>query len=192
MKAYRELPSNFREIFTLDLQKDKKTALLVNGAAIIIMLAMGVPMHFYIPVTSLFDFSQGFGMYILRIGVLILGYVAYVILHEAVHGVAMKICGTEKCRFGFTGMYAFACSDDYYDKKAFIFIAMAPVVLWGVVLTILNMVVPTAWFWVVYFIQIGNISGAAGDFYVTYKFSKMPKDILISDCGVGMTVYSAE
>ena len=26
--------------------------------------------------------------------------------------------------------------------------------------------------------------------YVTAKFSKMPKDILVQDSGVGMTVYS--
>lgn len=56
----------------------------------------------------------------------------------------------------------------------------------------MNLFVPQNWFWVVYFIQIFNISGAAGDFYVTAKFSKMPDDILISDSGIGMKVYSAE
>ena len=43
-----------------------------------------------------------------------------------------------------------------------------------------------------YFIQITNISGGAGDLYVTFKFSRMPSDILVQDSGVGMTVYSAE
>ncbi len=192
MKAYRELPSNFKEIFSVDLQKDKKKALLINGAATIIMLLMGVSMHFYIPITSLFDFSDGLVVYILRISTLMVSYVTYIILHEAVHGVAMKICGTKKCKFGFTGLYAYAGSDDYYDKKGYLFIAMAPVVFWGIILAILNVVVPTSWFWVVYFVQIGNISGAAGDLYVTYKFSKLPNDILVHDSGVGMKVYSAE
>ena len=102
----------------------------------------------------------------------------------------MKICGTKKVKYGFTGMYAFAGSEDYYDKKSYIFIALAPVVLWGIVLAIVNCFVPVEWFWVVYMIQIMNISGAAGDLFVTVKFSRFPQDILIRDHGVGMKVYS--
>lgn len=44
-------------------------------------------------------------------------------------------------------------------------------------------------FWVVYFIQITNISGAAGDLYITFRFRKLPNDILINDTGVEMRVY---
>ena len=79
-----------------------------------------------------------------------------------------------------------------YDKKNYFFIALAPVILWGVVLAILNVFVPEQWFWVVYYIQIANVSGAAGDLYVTVKFSKMPKDILVTDSGVEMKVYSKQ
>ena len=63
---------------------------------------------------------------------------------------------------------------------------------WGVVLTVLLIIVPRNWFWTVYFIQMMNISGAAGDLFVTFKFMKMPKDILVMDTGVGMTVYSKQ
>lgn len=59
-------------------------------------------------------------------------------------------------------------------------------------LAIINVLVPYEWFWVVYLIQLINLSGAAGDLFVTVRFSKMPKDILVRDYGVGMTVYSAE
>lgn len=75
-------------------------------------------------------------------------------------------------------------------KKAYIFIALAPVVLWGIVLAVINAFVPEAWFWVVYLLQVINLSGAAGDLFVTVKFSRFPKDILVRDYGVGMTVYS--
>ena len=89
-------------------------------------------------------------------------------------------------------MYAFVGSSDYYDKTAYIFIALAPVVIWGIVLAIVNLLVSVEWFWVVYFIQIMNLSGAAGDLYVTVKFSRLPKDVLIQDYGVGMKVFSKE
>ncbi len=192
MKAYNQLPEGYKELFSINLQKDKKLALFVNLIGLVVMLVMGVPMHFYIPITTLFDFSDGMVVYWVRFASLLVFLILYLILHEAVHGIAMKMCGTKKIKFGFTGMYAFAGSDDYYDKKSYIIIALAPVVVWGIVLAIINCLVPENWFWVVYFIQIGNISGAAGDIYVTAKFSKLPKDILVNDCGVGMTVYSAE
>ena len=192
MKSYNTLPEGYKEIYSVDLQKDKKAALLVNVIGVIIMLVMGVPMHFVVPATKLFDMSAGLGAYFLRFGALIVLMVAYMILHELVHGVAMKLCGTKKVKYGFTGMYAFAGSEDYYNKKPYIFIALAPVVLWGVVLAVINPFVQEQWFWIVYFIQIFNISGAAGDFFVTAKFSRMPKDILIKDHGVGMVVYSRE
>lgn len=192
MKAYNQLPAGYKEILSINLQKDKKLALLINLMGLFIMLVMGIPMHFYIPISTLFDFSQGFGAYCARFVVMIISIVLYMVLHELVHGIVMKMCGTKKIKYGFTGMYAFAGSDDYYDKKSYIIIALVPVVVWGIVLAIINCLVPENWFWVVYFIQISNISGAAGDMYVTARFSKFPKDILVNDCGVGMTVYSAE
>lgn len=192
MKAKQVLPEGYQEIFSVNLQKDTKIAVLVNVLAVVIMLVMAVPMHFHISISSLFDMSQGLGVYAMRFGLLILLIVVYLVLHELVHGITMKILGTKKVKYGFTGLYAFAGSDDYYDKKSYIAIALAPIVVWGIVLAAINAVVPYKWFWVVYFIQIMNVSGAAGDLYVTVKFSRMPKDILVRDSGIGMTVYSAQ
>lgn len=192
MKAYSALPENYNEIFSVNLQKDKKKSILVNSFALLIAAVMIVPVHFIIPITELFSVGEDMKMYFIRFAVLLILSVLYIILHEAVHGVAMKICGTKKIKYGFTGIYAFAGSNDYYDKKSYIFIALAPVVLWGIVLAAVNFFVPREWFWVIYFVQISNISGAAGDFYVTAKFSRFPKDILVKDYGVGMTVFSAE
>ena len=87
---------------------------------------------------------------------------------------------------------AFVGSNAYYCRKHYIIIALAPIVVWGVVLGIVNVLVPEDWFYVVYMIQMTNISGAAGDLYVSWKMNRLPEDILIQDSGVAMTVYSAE
>ena len=192
MKALQVLPEGYKEIFSVNLQKNKKTAVLINTVAVVIGLVMGISMHFHISIATLFDMEKGLGAYSLRFAALLILNLIYIILHELVHGITMKICGTKKVKYGFTGIYAFAGSSDYYDKRNYIIIALAPVVLWGIVLGVINYFVPTDWFWVIYFIQIANISGAAGDMYVTAKFSKMPKDILVTDNGVEMTVYSKE
>ena len=188
MKAVQTLPEGYWEIYSCDLKQDKKLALLVNGIALAITVALLLLGRCFVPLWELSSLFRHKGM--LPVLLAIFGsLVAYIILHEAVHGLAMKIVGTTKVRYGFTGAYAYAGSDDYYNKKAYIFIALAPVVLWGVVLAVACALVPTQWFWVIYFVQLQNLGGAAGDFYVTVKFSRFSKDILVRDYGVGMKVF---
>lgn len=189
MKAIGVLPEDYGEIYSLNLQKDKRTAIIVNLLALAIAAVMAVSMNFFVPVTSVFDMSGGIVRYFLRLAALIVLMVLYMVLHELVHGIAMKLCGTKRVKYGFNGLYAFAGSEDYYDKKSYIFIALAPIVLWGTVLAAINFFVPTEWFWIVYMIQLINISGAAGDLFAAVKFSRMPKDILIQDSGVSMRVF---
>lgn len=192
MKAYSNLPDGYKEIYSIDLQKDKKMALLVNLLSVVIAAAVAVPMHFHISFLTLYDMSVGIGVYFLRLAVMLVGMVAYIVLHELVHGVTMKLFGTKKVKYGFTGLYAFAGSDDYYDKGSYVIIALAPIVVWGIVLAVIGALVPTEWFWAVYIIQVFNLAGAAGDLFVSFKFAKLPSDILVRDHGVGMTVYSAK
>ena len=189
MKAIGVLPEDYGEIYSLNLQKDKRAAIIVNLLALAIAAVMAVSMNFFVPVTSVFDMSGGIVRYFLRLAALIVLMVLYMFLHELVHGIAMKLCGTKRVKYGFTGLYAFAGSEDYYDKKSYIFIALAPIVLWGTVLAAVNFFVPTEWFWIVYMIQLINISGAAGDLFAAVKFSRMPKNILIQDSGVSMRVF---
>ena len=182
MKAKQTLPYGYQEIFSLDLQNGKKAPMFVNMIALSIAVIMFVPMNFFMPLTRylFFDMTKGF----------ILASLSYIILHELVHGMTMKYFGCQKVKYGFIGLYAYAGSEDFFDKKSYIVIALAPVVLWGIVLLIINLLVSDEWIWIVYLIQITNISGAAGDFYVTAKFLKMPEDILVKDRGVSMTVYA--
>ena len=41
-------------------------------------------------------------------------------------------------------------------------------------------------------IQIANIAGSAGDYYVIFHFLFLPDDILVYDTGTAMTIYSAQ
>lgn len=192
MKSLQSLPEGYRQIFSVDLTKNKKTALLLNLASLIVMLTMGIPAHILkLPISSIM-FNEDGSYTVVKYLVMFALLIAYIILHELVHGATMKLFGTKKVRYGFKLYCAYAGSDDYYDKKSYIIIALAPVVLWGMVIGIINFFVPDEWFWVVYILQIANISGATGDAYVTAKFSRMPSDILVRDSGVGMTVWSKE
>ena len=102
----------------------------------------------------------------------------------------MKKFSGVKPKYGFTGLYAYAGSSAYFNRKCYIIIALAPVVIWGIVLAVLQICLWGIWAWIIYFIQIANISGAAGDIYVTCKMSRMPENILVNDTGIEMTIYS--
>ena len=189
MKSYIDLPETYVEIEKVDF-KEKKLALKINGLALIVMILMAVVANHFVPIFSLFIMEEGLLIYFLRTIVLLIGIFAYIILHEAVHGIFMKYYGKAKPDFGLTLMYAYAGSKAYFCKKHYIIIALAPIVIWGVVLAVANVLVPISWFWCIYCIQIMNISGAMGDLYMTWKLQTMQKDILIQDSGVGMIIYA--
>ena len=189
MKAFQILPEGYGQICTIDLQKDKKTALAVNLLAVAIAVVLIAAMCFIVPLSSLFAGVDEALTVALRLFLVAFLTIVYLVLHEAVHGIAMKLCGTKKIAYGFTMTYAYAGSKDFYDRSAYIFIALAPVVLWGVVLAVVCLLVPAGWFWPIYIIQVVNLSGAAGDLFVTAKILRLPKDVLVCDTGVSTTVY---
>ncbi len=186
MKNVKELPEGYSEILSVDLQKNKRLAVFVNALAIVIAVLMIVP-------AVIFVYPDiGLSELFIQALVTFAGVFVYIILHELTHGVFMRLFGCRKPKFGFTGLYAYARADCYFAKLPYIVIALAPVVIWGLILLVLNIALPLSWFYPVYIIQVMNISGAAGDIYVTARFIFMPNDILVFDTGAAMTVYSKE
>ena len=191
MQTVETIPEGYHKIFSLHLQKNKKVAVLVNLLALLIAAVMAVPALFLVPIRSLFD-QTNLPLYFLRFGVLLAGMLLYIILHEWTHGLAMSQFSQNKVKYGWSGLYAYAGSDDDCPKTPYVRIALAPLVLWGILLTIVLLLVPEDWFWVVYWLQIFNVSGAAGDLYVVWRFRKLPREILIQDNGISMSVFAKE
>lgn len=192
MKTTTNLPDDYREVYAVDLEKNKKSSLYVNLLAVAITAIMILCMNFIIPLSSLFEDHIGAPDLIIRLLVLLVLLLAYIVLHELTHGIAMKICGCKKITYGFSGMYAYACASEFFCKTPYLFVALAPVFLWGIVLSVAGLLVPVSWFWIFYVIQIANIAGAAGDYYVVFHFFFLPDDILVYDTGTTMTVYSKQ
>ena len=191
-KAIQKLPENYREIELIDLQKNRKQSIIVNGLAVVICLTMFFLMSIRINIFDWFD-SLNESQMIIRLVVVSVGYFAYIIAHELTHGVTMKLMGGKQVKYGFTGLYAFAGSEeDYFSRKPYMCIAMAPVVVWGIIFLVLQLALGESWLWVIYFLQMGNLGGAAGDLYVTFKMLKMPDSVYVKDTGVNMTVYDRQ
>ena len=186
----QQLPPNSVKLDEINLQKDRRTALIVNGAALVVMIAMGFGMNLIVPVSEMFSLDGGWVPVTVRMLILAAGYLAYIVLHELTHAAVMRLFGATRVIFGFTGIYAYAGSrKDYFDKACYRIIALAPLVLWGLVFAVTQTLVPRSWVWVVWFWQIGNVSGAAGDVYVVIRLMKQRGGVWIHDTGYAMTVW---
>ncbi len=193
MHSFKELPLGYREHLRIDMQKDKRLALRINGFAAALMIAMLAAGHFMlVPIAAFLHFEPDMTLWqaVRRPVVMLVGVIVYTVLHELTHAAVMKFYGARQVRFGFTGLYAYAGSErDYFDRHAYLPISLAPLILWGAVFTVLLIALPREWFWVAYLWQVANISGAAGDIYVSCLTAKMPLGVVVKDTGVGMTFY---
>lgn len=184
-----ELPEGYSEIKKVNLQKDKKLAILVNIGAFVIMSAVFIIGTIFVPFSFEIGSDNLISFLLNALGVL-LATILYMVAHELIHGVFIKKYSGKKAQYGFTGLYAYAGSEAYFNKHQYVIIALAPVVLFGVVFLLLNIFLPIQWFWGIYFIQMINLSGAAGDFYITGLISKLPADVLTKDAGIEMVIYA--
>ena len=188
-----ELPAGYRQYLTIDLQHDKKTALKVNLWGVAIMVVLFLIGALIRPISLILDRDEGLSAFLLHWGVIIVSMLVYLVLHELTHAAAMKYYGSTKVRFGFTGMYAYAGSEvDYFAKKPYRVIALAPLVLWTLILTPICFVVPQDWFWPMWVLLVMHVSGCIGDIWVTLRLLREPEEIYVRDTGVEMTVFSGE
>ncbi len=187
--AAEYLPAHYDLYERIDLARDKKAFGAVCAWSIIAMAAMIV----YGAVTH--SFLASFDMEMWRITFCVVamavGLLVYIILHEAVHGIFIRLFTGTAPTFGFDlskGM-AYAGSTWLFRKWPYIIIALAPIVIWGIILGVWLADVPAQYYWYLYAVQIFNITGAAGDVYVTCRVAMMPKDILAKDSGTAMDFY---
>lgn len=191
LKTVQVLPDGYIERCTIDLQKNKKEAVIVNVLSALIALVMFAMMERKLPFMKWTDEMLAAKQLIPALAAIVVGMLIYVILHEFTHGAVMRLMGGKQVRYGFTGMYAYAGSEeDYFPKRQYLCIALAPVLVWGIIFLIMQLLF-TGWEWVVWFLQIANVGGAAGDIYVSAKVSRMSSTILVRDTGVSMTVFDA-
>jgi len=191
-----ELPEGYREIKRVNLQKNVKLAGLLNVGAVVIMIALFfiavqfVPFSFSIAAENLTSAVLNLAKVLQHLLGMLLAIFLYIAAHELVHGICIKKYSGKKAKYGFTGMYAYAGSDAYFNKRQYIVIALAPIVLFGLAFFLLTLLLPQEWFWYVYLLQMINLSGAVGDMYITGLMCRLPSDVLITDAGVEMVMYS--
>lgn len=117
-------------------------------------------------------------------------HMAYILLHELTHGVLMHALSGVKPTYGLKLPYAYAGSRAFFDKRSHGLIALAPLAVWGAALFALERTLPEGWFWILYSVQIANVSGSVGDVYCVLHLHRLPKNIVVQDTGTRMRILA--
>ena len=182
---HKTLPPGYLHAGVMDFVHNRKLLLTVNGAAIAVSILMIVLGLVFVPISEAWQLIKEHWYVLLILAFL---HFAYICLHELTHGIFMHIMSGVKPKYGFKLCYAYAGSNVWFDRRSHIIIALAPLVIWGIVLQVLCMTLPENWFWIFWLIQISNVSGAAGDVYCSIYLARFPGDILIQDTGTRMRI----
>ncbi len=112
----------------------------------------------------------------------------WMILHEIIHGIAYHVNGAKKENITFgaaleKGIFYCKCGE-FINKKNIIISLLSPFILIGVITLIIGYLINS---FVLIFLSIVNISGAAGDLAMYSFFIKQDKDIQFKELGDSTT-----
>jgi len=189
-KTYEfEVPAGYREAYHIDVS-DKKTGLkLTLGATAILVVLLAAVLLWT-------DFSKfDFDRIILYDIVWIVAMLAYIVLHELVHGAVYKALTHQKLRFGITWNAAFCGVPDIYTYRSTALASLvAPLTVFTIILlplTIWLHSVDMGWYLVAGLTFAIHLSGCAGDIFVTRLLLKKYRDprTLMRDSGPAQWFY---
>lgn len=182
-----ELPENYEEAYVFDAT-DKKLARRMQLAAIALMLAVLVP-----AILIIRPFRDGNGARPLPVILSVAAYIAYIVLHELVHGAAYKLTTGHKLSFGFNLAVAYCgVPDIYVCRKASMIALLAPFTVFTVVFALTTVMIssPFEKFLSAVLLAV-HIGGCAGDLYMALLLWTRFKDprTLTRDTGPVSTFY---
>lgn len=189
MKTYeKELPSGYTEALVVDA-KNTATAVIMNIAALAVMaVIIAVAVIIIRPVGFLENYS------IVRNLLFVFAIVAYIVLHEIVHGIVYKLLTGQKLTFGLTLSAAYCGVPDIYVYRTAALIAvLAPFCVFTVVFGAGMLLIGDTWDKLYTAVLFGlHIGGCVGDLYdaALYIFKLRDPLTLMRDTGPKQTFYT--
>lgn len=178
-----QLPPDYQLDMKMDLKKDKKINIAIQGVFLfIVALMIGMAVWLNFPTKS--NWSTG-----VTVLVTVAMCAVYMIMHELIHGIFMKLLSGVRPKY--FARFPFLCtgSEAYFNKRSFGIVALAPVVIWGILLCAMLALLPTDYFLSIYIVTALNFAGAAGDYFQVFAISKLSPMALIQDNGKETKVF---
>ncbi|MCD7808910.1 MAG: DUF3267 domain-containing protein [Erysipelotrichaceae bacterium] len=183
----KELDERYKEIQTIDFQKDQKYNTAVNILSIVLAIITYVIGNAIVPISTLLTSDNN--EYFSRLWMIVVGLALYIILMQILRSSCIYSNSHESAKMGFRGLSGYAGSEYYFNKVTYLYIRLLPFITAFIVLIILCMRFDTALFWVPYFVMLYHIASSGSDFYIIYILSKLPQDVMVQDIGTSMKIY---
>jgi len=193
----KELPSGYNQARHINA-KDTKFGIICNLIALGVLAIVMAAAIFSLrlggkQISDIFSVepSRFFTAYI----VFFASMIAYIILHELVHGIAYKALTGEKLKFGISWSCAFCGVPHIYTyRKTAIISTVSPFAIFTLVLIPISAVLyftSTLYFLITAFIFGLHLGGCSGDLYVLYLLTSKYKDkkVLVRDTGPEQFFY---
>ncbi len=192
MNATKELPADFKELYKLDLSKDKGIAIWLNLTALVMLLICGVGFaRFSMRIRpDLWANEQVLSYNKQEFISIILALVSMLILHEAVHGLFFLFITGSMPKFRLKLMYAYTAAPDWYiPRNLFFFATLAPLVILTGSGLALMVVFPLSWLPGLIFFLTLNAAGSVGDILVFTILMGHSSKVLVNDKGDSFRIY---
>ena len=190
----RELPEGYGQVYHINA-KDKKIGIVLNLIALAILVAVMLIAAIPVMLTDGVDFSVRPIPLLVGYAVFFVSMILYIVLHEAVHGIAFKSLTGERLTFGLSWSCAFCGVPHIYTyRKTALISVIAPFAVFTLlmlpILVMLYFVSPL-YFLIVAFIFGLHAGGCSGDLYVLYLLTVKFKDkkVLMRDTGPEQIFY---
>ena len=128
MNSYKNLPEGYEAVREIDAVGNKRVAVGLNAAALLISALSGTLLYFLRFRRFTFTVDEiNFGAYLLFTLGLLLSMFVYLVLHELVHGIVYKLMTREKLTFGISFSCAYCgVPDVFVTKKTALSALVAP------------------------------------------------------------------
>jgi hypothetical protein len=201
MQAVKILPPNYEQRGSLDFVENKASMIVVYVIGLVLMgLFVGLAVWFMglvfpgvdviLALWSVAGGVTGLGGRILVIVVVLAVTLGAGVVHELVHGLFFWIFTRERPAFGVKSLYFYAGAPGWYlTRTQHVVVGLSPLV----VVTVVGLL--AAWFvppavaaWLLMAI-VANAGGAAGDLMAAVWLLRQPRETLIQDTGLVLTIY---
>lgn len=177
------LPTDYKVLRKVNLAKDKKFNLVIQLCFIFIaVILIAFAFRTDLPL------SNGMNPF-LSFLITIFLVLVYMSLHELTHALFIQFFSDSRPSFRFRFPFLSVGSESYFNRKSFMIIALAPVVIWGILLISLLLIVPHQIFLSIYVLLILNFAGSGGDYVQAYIGITSPPETLLQDNGKITTLY---
>lgn len=193
MQSTKQLPDGYQEIYSLDLSKNLRAQLALNGAALILILVFG---WLFVGISNVLTSEAWVGNLTTLLGrdyllMILIALILMPILHEAVHGILFWRYTRQIPKFGLRLGYAYAAAPEWYlSPDQYLVVALAPFSALSVIGIALMLVIPSSILPALIIFLTLNAGGSVGDMFVVWKITRLPKNLLINDQGDIITIYA--